>query len=271
MKIEYYHSAFHVYNNGYFRKCAEEQIPKLILDKYKKKVYKIQFYNDFYFKDGGYLFVEGRYSYYPLTVVFYNRKWEVAWIRWKTKPPIKHFRFDIDYIYPAMLPEEGVVYELCNEVPERFKEYIKGKNLYGACPYNLPRAVIKYYCKPGELGMYSAAFADTLRTQVYKQLFQLTGIELTSGWEIVVDTMFPLVVEDGVNYLCVGVVNKFAECSYIGVCWSENISTDSFISTDDVNFKLIDNVPGVYTDGVAKTVEFIKNDGFIYTGTQGDG
>ena len=256
MKIDFYHACFYNYATRSFIDSVKKQIPQLIADKYSKKVYKIQFYTDFYSKENGYLFIDGEYSYYPLTVIFPNRKWEVSWMRWKTTPPFEIHGQHV--VYPALLPEEGVTYEMCEEIPKRFEEYIKGKNLYGAQPNNTPTACVKYHYNPGELGMYSQSFADAVRTKVYKQLLQLTGKELTSWWEISVNTLTPVVKVDGVSYLAVGVGNRFAEICYIGIGWKEDIGTDDFISTDDVDFQIVDKIPGVYTDGIDKTVEFIK-------------
>lgn len=259
MKIEFYHVCLDLYDSGTFKSCVYEQIPKLIEDKYDKKVDKVLFYTDFYFKDNGYLFIDDEYSYYPLTVVFPNRNWETCWIRWKTTPPFE--LFGKKCIYPALLPEEGVTYELCDEVPEGFKEYIKGKNLYGSHPKNRPWGTARYNVNkrmPNELGMYSMAFVDALCAQVTTQLQQLTDQKLTSAWEISVESMAPMIKVDGVSYLRVCIMSRYAEYYYLGVCWNENIGTDALISTEDINFKLTDDVPGYHTSSIAKIVKFIK-------------
>ena len=261
MKIEFYHLCLDSYDSDAFKKGVYEQIPQLISKKYNKKVYKVQFYTDFYSRDKGYLFIDGKYSYYPLTVIFPNRKWEVMWIRWITPEPKE--LCGKYCIYPAWLPEEGVTYELCDDVPTRFKEYIIGKNLYGTQPNNLPLAVIKYegLGRGEEIGVFSTPFADTLRTQVYEQLLKLSGTELTSGWEIYVTPARPMIKIDNISYLSVSISNKYAECYDIGVYWLEDVNTCDFVSNKDVTFHLTDKIPGIFTCTIEQTVKFIQKGG----------
>ena len=256
MRIDYYCTYFHKFATLSFYECVKKQIPSLVAGKYTKKVQKVQFYTDFYSKEKGYLFVKGTYSYYPLTVIFPNRKWEVTWIRWRTGQQSEKWGDYFDY--PSILPDNGVVYELCDNVPTEFEDYIKGKNLYGFRANFLPSAEIQLLSNFESVGMFSTAFVDVLRTQVYEQLFQLSGRKLTSWWSLTVSDMHPMIKVDGVSYLKIAVKNRLAECYYIGVCWNENVGTDAFISSEDISFKLTDNVPGIQTNTIEKTVKFIK-------------
>lgn len=82
MKIEY-HSATLISIIGYgFDKAAKEQLPDSIAAVCSKKVKLLQFYTEFFGKDGNCLFQKDGVFYYPLTVVYYGDSWETVWISW---------------------------------------------------------------------------------------------------------------------------------------------------------------------------------------------
>lgn len=143
MKIEY-HSATLISIIGYgFDKAAKEQLPDRIAAVCSKKVKLLQFYTEFFGKDGNYLFQKDGVFYYPLTVVYYGDSWETVWISWTVDMSTNDRKpeyIGVRNIYTELIPfalnyNDRIEFKVCKdeEVDESFKAMIKGKNLY----YNL--------------------------------------------------------------------------------------------------------------------------------------
>lgn len=188
MKIEYYSVTLCGIVGQGFEDAATEQLPDKITAVCDKKIKLLQFYTEFFGKDGNYLFQKDGVYYYPLTVVYYGDSWETVWISWTVdmtansrKPyyPFKMSNLDPSYVPFSLYYKDGLEFKVCKdeEVDESFKAMIKGKNLY----YTLRGhyyMVVRTACDKGLINKISQIFMDALALQIEAQLDELVGIKI---------------------------------------------------------------------------------------------
>ena len=188
MKIEY-HSTTLVSILGYgLDNAFREQLPDKISAVCSKKVKLLQFYTEFFGDDGNYLFEKDGVYYYPLTVVYYGDSWETRWISWtvdmevnKLKPyyPFRFTNLDLYFVPFSLYYIDGLEFNVCNDenIDEKFKAIIKGKNLY----YNLRGhyyMVVLTACDKCNLNKINQIFMDALALQIEVQLDKLIGAKI---------------------------------------------------------------------------------------------
>ena len=187
MKIEFYSVMLNDMIGQGFRNAALEQLPDKITEKCSKKVKLLRFYTVFYGKDGKYLFEKDGVYYYPLTVVYYGDSWETRWISWTVDMNANDREPEyvwMENINIALIPfginyNGGIEFNVCEDktVDEKFKEVIKGKNLY----YNLRGhyyTVILADCNKQFMNQISQIFMDALALQIEVQLDKLIGAKI---------------------------------------------------------------------------------------------
>ena len=185
MKIEY-HSTTLVSILGYgLDNAFREQLPDKISAVCSKKVKLLQFYTEFFGDDGNYLFEKDGVYYYPLTVVYYGDSWETRWISWtvdmevnKLKPyyPFRFSNIDLCFVPFSLYYKDELEFHVCSDedVDEKFKEMINGKNLY----YNLRGhyyMVVLTACDKRRLNKINQIFMDALALQIETRLDELVG------------------------------------------------------------------------------------------------
>lgn len=162
-----------------------EQLPDKIAVVCSKKVKLLQFYTEFFGEDGNYLFEKDGVYYYPLTVVYYGDSWETKWISWtvdmeanKLKPyyPFRFSNLDLCFVPFSLYYKDGLEFHICRDedVDEKFKTMIKGKNLY----YNLRGhycMIVITACNKRYMNKVNQIFMDALALQIETQLDELVG------------------------------------------------------------------------------------------------
>ena len=185
MKIEFYSATINLIIGQGFKDAATEQLPDKISPVCSKKVKLLQFYTEFFGDDGNYLFEKDGVYYYPLTVVYYGDSWETKWISWtvdmevnKLKPyyPFRFSNIDLCFVPFSLYYKDELEFYVCSDedVDEKFKEMINGKNLY----YNLRGhyyMIVLTACDKRLLNKINQIFMDALALQIETRLDELVG------------------------------------------------------------------------------------------------
>ena len=250
MKIEY-HSTTLVSILGYgLDNAFREQLPDKISAVCSKKVKLLQFYTEFFGDDGNYLFEKDGVYYYPLTVVYYGDSWETRWISWTVDMSANQREpeyIGIMNIYPDTIPfalfyNDGIVIKVCKDedVDEKFKEIIKGKNLY----YNLRGHYYTVIHTAGfkqEMNKISQIFVDALALQIEVQLDELVGGKIPRK-----DFFFELSAHTVKKDYVICGDKRYLALLYIyngnsitlSVCWEGEYDITDDIERDEVKFEL---------------------------------
>ncbi len=215
-----------------------------------KKVKLLQFYTVFYGDDGNYLFEKDGVYYYPLTVVYYGDSWETRWISWTVDMSANEREpehFGIKNIYPESVPfalfyDDGIEINVCKdeEIDEKFKAMIQGKNLY----YN-HRGHLWTVIYTGGFMQYmnkvSQFFMDALTSQIEVQLDEIVGVRIPKR-DFFLDVSVCVLdknytIYDDKRYLSTDlIINGYAISLSISWNGAYNITDD--IDRDEVKFEL---------------------------------
>ena len=251
MKIEY-HSTTLVSILGYgLDNAFREQLPDKISAVCSKKVKLLQFYTEFFGDDGNYLFEKDGVYYYPLTVVYYGDSWETRWISWtvdmevnKLKPyyPFRFTNLDLYFVPFSLYYIDGLEFNVCNDenIDEKFKAMIKGKNLY----YNLRGhyyMIVLTACDKRLLNKINQIFMDALALQIETRLDELVGGKIPRK-----DFFFEIDAENVDKLLSVYNGKKYLEVSFIyngnviplSISWEGAYNVTDDIDRDEVKFEL---------------------------------
>ena len=234
-----------------FQKSAEEQLPDKISAVCSKKVKLLQFYTEFFGDDGNYLFEKDGVYYYPLTVVYYGDSWETRWISWTVNTEVNNlkpyypFRFtnlDLYFVPFSLYYIDGLEFNVCNDenIDEKFKAMIKGKNLY----YNLRGhyyMIVLTACDKCLLNKINQIFMDALALQIEVQLDELIGAKIPRK-----DFFFEIDAENVDKLLSVYNGKKYLEVSFIyngnviplSISWEGAYNVTDDIDRDEVKFEL---------------------------------
>ena len=250
MKIEFYSITLCGMIGFGFQKSAEEQLPDKISAVCSKKVKLLQFYTEFFGDDGNYLFEKDGVYYYPLTVVYYGDSWETRWISWTVDMNANDCEPEyvwMENINIALIPfginyNGGIEFNVCEDktVDEKFKEVIKGKNLY----YNLRGhyyTVILADCNKQFMNQISQIFMDALALQIEVQLDELIGAKIPRK-----DFFFEIDAKNVDKLLSVYNGKKYLEVSFIyngnviplSISWEGAYNVTDDIDRDEVKFEL---------------------------------
>lgn len=251
MKIEFYSVMLNDMIGQGFRNAALEQLPDKITEKCSKKVKLLQFYTVFYGKDGKYLFEKDGVYYYPLTVVYYGDSWETRWISWTVNTEVNNlkpyypFRFtnlDLYFVPFSLYYIDGLEFNVCDDenIDEKFKAMIKGKNLY----YNLRGhyyMIVLTACDKCLLNKINQIFMDALALQIETRLDELVGGKIPRK-----DFFFEIDAENVDKLLSVYNGKKYLEVSFIyngnviplSISWEGAYNVTDDIDRDEVKFEL---------------------------------
>ena len=251
MKIEFYSITLCGMIGFGFQKSAEEQLPDKISAVCSKKVKLLQFYTEFFGDDGNYLFEKDGVYYYPLTVVYYGDSWETRWISWTVNTEVNNlkpyypFRFtnlDLYFVPFSLYYIDGLEFNVCNDenIDEKFKAMIKGKNLY----YNLRGhyyMIVLTACDKCLLNKINQIFMDALALQIEVQLDELIGAKIPRK-----DFFFEIDAENVDKLLSVYNGKKYLEVSFIyngnviplSISWEGAYNVTDDIDRDEVKFEL---------------------------------
>lgn len=233
-----------------FQKSAEEQLPDKISAVCSKKVKLLQFYTEFFGDDGNYLFEKNGVYYYPLTVVYYGDSWETKWISWTVDMSANEREFDYagrENVFIELVPfglnyNDGIEFNVCNDedIDEKFKAMIKGKNLY----YDLRGhyyMVVLTACDKCNLNKINQIFMDALALQIEVQLDKLIGAKIPRKdffFEIDAENIDKLLdVYNGKIYLKVSFVYN-GNVIPLSVSWKGAYNVTDDIGRDEVKFEL---------------------------------
>ena len=251
MKIEFYSATINLIIGQGFKDAATEQLPDKISAVCSKKVKLLQFYMEFFGDDGNYLFEKDGVYYYPLTVVYYGDSWETRWISWtvdmevnKLKPyyPFRFTNLDLYFVPFSLYYIDGLEFNVCDDenIDEKFKAMIKGKNLY----YNLRGhyyMIVLTACDKCLLNKINQIFMDALALQIETRLDELVGGKIPRK-----DFFFE--ADAGVlkrDYVICG-DKRYLALLYIyngnsitlSVCWEGEYDITDDIERDEVKFEL---------------------------------
>ena len=251
MKIEFYSTTLNGIVGQGFKDVAMEQLPDKISAVCSKKVKLLQFYTEFFGDDGNYLFEKDGVYYYPLTVVYYGDSWETRWISWTVNTEVNNlkpyypFRFtnlDLYFVPFSLYYIDGLEFNVCNDenIDEKFKAMIKGKNLY----YNLRGhyyVVVFTYCDKCNLNKINQIFMDALALQIEVQLDKLIGAKIPRK-----DFFFEIDAENVDKLLSVYNGKKYLEVSFVyngnviplSISWEGAYNVTDDIDRDEVKFEL---------------------------------
>ena len=251
MKIEFYSITLCGMIGFGFQKSAEEQLPDKISVVCSKKVKLLQFYTEFFGDDGNYLFEKDGVYYYPLTVVYYGDSWETKWISWtvdmevnKLKPyyPFRFSNIDLCFVPFSLYYKDELEFHVCSDedVDEKFKEMINGKNLY----YNLRGhyyMIVLTACDKRLLNKINQIFMDALALQIETRLDELVGGKIPRK-----DFFFEIDAENVDKLLSVYNGKKYLEVSFIyngnviplSISWEGAYNVTDDIDRDEVKFEL---------------------------------
>lgn len=250
MKIEY-HSATLISIIEYgFDKAAKEQLPDSIAAVCSKKVKLLQFYTEFFGKDGNYLFQKDGVFYYPLTVVYYGDSWETVWISWTVDMSANDRKpeyIGVRNIYTELIPfalnyNDRIEFKVCKdeEVDESFKAMIKGKNLY----YNLRGHYCMVIYTAGNkryMNKASQFFMDALALQIEAQLDELVGAKIPrKNFFIDLDAYVlekDYAVYGDERYLALRFISN-GYAATLSVSWQGDYEITDDIGRDEVSFTL---------------------------------
>lgn len=225
------------------------------LKKKDLKIDKIQFYSDFFEKNHTYPFIDGRFVYYPLTVV-YQMGWEIIWICWENDLSILSLK-DIPF---STLKKVNIL--CCNAIPNEFKGHIKGLNLYFEQKNNFVQPVIKMLSPLRHRGEISQNFIDEMAEQISSILIEIGGVELNKRWSLEICDLDVTQTFDNTNYRIVYLKNCQAECIELGVCWDSEYDTSDSISNRNIKFAITENQFDGRVKDLSSIVSFINNNGF---------
>ena len=250
MKIEYNSAPLTSILGTGLDKAFREQLPDKISAVCSKKVKLLQFYTVFYGDDGNYLFEKDGVYYYPLTVVYYGDSWETRWISWTVDMSANQREpehFGIKNIYPESVPfalfyDDGIEINVCKdeEIDEKFKAMIQGKNLY----YN-HRGHLWTVIYTGGFMQYmnkvSQFFMDALTLQIEVQLDEIVG-ETIPKRDFFLDVSVCVLDRDyivygDIKYLAVGFIINGHSIT-LSVCWEGEYDITDDIERDEVKFEL---------------------------------
>ena len=220
MKIEFYSATINLIIGQGFKDAATEQLPDKISAVCSKKVKLLQFYTEFFGDDGNYLFEKDGVYYYPLTVVYYGDSWETKWISWtvdmevnKLKPyyPFRFSNIDLCFVPFSLYYKDELEFHVCSDedVDEKFKEMINGKNLY----YNLRGhyyMIVLTACDKRLLNKINQIFMDALALQIETRLDELVGGKIPRK-----DFFFEIDAKNVDKLLSVYNGKKYLEVSFI--------------------------------------------------------
>ena len=234
-----------------FKDAATEQLPDKLGAICSKKVKLLQFYTEFFGDDGSYLFEKDGVYYYPLTVVYYGDSWETRWISWtvdmeanKLKPyyPFRFSNLDLCFVPFSLYYKDGLEFHICSdeEVDEKFKEMIKGKNLYYNSRGHFYMAVLTA-CDKQYLNKINQIFMDALALQIEVQLDELVGAKIPRK-DFFFETDAGVLEKNYVIYR----EKRYLALLYIyngnsitlSVCWESKYDISDDIERDEVKFEL---------------------------------
>lgn len=251
MKIEFYSATMNLIIGQGFKDAATEQLPDKLGEICSKKVKLLQFYTEFFGDDGSYLFEKDGVYYYPLTVVYYGDSWETRWISWtvdmeanKLKPyyPFRFSNLDLCFVPFSLYYKDGLEFHICSdeEVDEKFKEMIKGKNLYYNSRGHFYMAVLTA-CDKQYLNKINQIFMDALALQIEVQLDELAGAKIPRK-DFFFETDAGVLEKNYVIYR----EKRYLALLYIyngnsitlSVCWEGKYDISDDIERDEVKFEL---------------------------------
>ena len=251
MKIEFYSTTLNGIVGQGFKDVVMEQLPDKISAVCSKKVKLLQFYTEFFGDDGNYLFEKDGVYYYPLTVVYYGDSWETRWISWTVNTEVNNlkpyypFRFtnlDLYFVPFSLYYIDGLEFNVCDyeNIDEKFKAMIKGKNLY----YNLRGhyyMIVLTACDKCLLNKINQIFMDALALQIETRLDELVGGKIPRK-----DFFFEIDAENVDKLLSVYNGKKYLEVSFIyngnviplSISWEGAYNVIDDIDRDEVKFEL---------------------------------
>lgn len=262
MRIDLHSSTLSNFMSAHFYESIKDFA--VVFQEREPKAKILQFYDDYFLAGAKYPFIDSKYVYYPLTVIYNKSKrdWKIVWICWDNDESALKPEFRT---IPFMIYNKTLI-KVCDSVPEEFANKIKGKRYVFFQDKRSVEPVIHIEnLNPLVIfGNYNQNFVDVVSQKVSAILWEKGCDSLNPKWSLEINDRDLTRTIGDKKYRVITLSNSIAQRIRLGLCWDKDYDVSDYIGDTDIRIDITKMPFAKGVSSISEAVDFVKRGCFEF-------